>query len=291
MIANQSDILGALRRAEAYLTERGVPNARRNVEWMLAHVLGCLSTELYLDPQKLVEPKQLDRFSELVRRRGAREPLQYLLGSTEFMSLMFETAPGVFIPRPDTEVLVERVESLLAQMDAPGDVRALDLCCGTGVIIISLVCRSHAVSGFAVDVDPSAIALTLRNAERNRVPDRIECVTADAIDYLETCSMSFDVITCNPPYVPTGEMNRLPPEIGAHEPPLSLDGGSDGLDFYRKAVPRLARALKPRGIVAFETGDTQGPAVADMLGAASFAAIDVHKDYTGLDRVVTARRP
>lgn len=291
MIAIQPDILETLRRAEAYLAERGVPNARRNAEWMLAHVLGCPSTELYLDPHRLLERSQSNQLSELVRRRGEREPLQYILGSTEFMSILFETVPGVFIPRPDTEVLVERVETLMGRSDSSDGAQTLDLCCGAGVIVISLACRNGGVSGVGVDIDPRAVALTRTNAERNGVAGRIECVTVDAIEYLDTASRTFHVITCNPPYVPTGDMERLPPEIGVHEPPLSLDGGADGLDFYRRVVPHLIRALGPGGIAAFEIGDDQGAAVAGLLGAASFVEIDVHKDYTGLDRVVTARKP
>jgi release factor glutamine methyltransferase len=291
MIAKQPHILEALRRAEAYLTERNVPNARRNSEWMLAHVLGCPSPELYLDSQKLLTGSEIAAFDELVRRRGTREPLQYILGSTEFMSLTFETVPGVFIPRPDTEVLVESVEALLAKAGKPSGGAVLDLCCGTGVIVVSLLYRNRRLAGVAVDIDPAAAELTGRNAMRNGVAERIECVTADAIEFLETGSRRYDAITCNPPYVLTGDMDGLPPEIRAHEPPLSLDGGPDGLDFYKKVVPLLAGAVMAGGIVAFEIGDTQGAAVADMLSAASFVDVSIHQDYNGLDRVVMARNP
>jgi release factor glutamine methyltransferase len=290
MISGQRDILGALRRAEAYLTERGVPNVRRNTEWMLAHVLGIRSPELYLDPHRLIAETDADIFDELVRRRGTREPLQYILGSAEFMSLTFEMAPGVFIPRPDTEVLIERVETLLQQTDGSKGNSLLDLCCGTGIIIISLLCRNGGISGVAVDIDPAAADVTRRNAERNGVIDQIVCVTGDAIEWLESNTDRFSIITCNPPYVDSGDMAGLPPEIRAHEPALSLDGGPDGLDFYRKAVPLLTRAIATGGIVAFEIGDSQGIAVADMLESAAFADVAIHQDYNGLDRVVTARK-
>ncbi|UCH84885.1 MAG: peptide chain release factor N(5)-glutamine methyltransferase [Candidatus Latescibacterota bacterium] len=289
MISKQPDILEALRRAESYLTERGVPNTRRNAEWILAHVLGCRSPELYLDPNRLLAQSEIKRFDELVQRRGAREPLQYVLGSTEFMSLTFDTMPGVFVPRPDTEVLVERVEELLASLERSRGDTVLDLCCGTGVIVVSLLCRYPELNGVGVDIDEDAVKLTERNALRNGVGGRIQCLQADAIDFLKSNSVRYPVVTCNPPYVESGEIEKLPPEIHTYEPARSLDGGSDGLDFYRRVIPLLGRAVQSCGIVALEIGDTQGGAVAGMLGASGFEQVRIHKDYGKLDRVVTAR--
>jgi release factor glutamine methyltransferase len=295
-----TDVFSVIREAESYLVERGVPNARRNAEWILSHVLKCRAPELYLTTDRSLEPSQLDAFDALLHRRGSREPLQYVLGSTEFMSLPFYSTRGVFIPRPDTEVLVEKVEELLT--DKPerragnrhlrgSSDRILDLCCGTGAIGIALACRLPHVSCVAVDVDEAAVELTRRNAKLNGVRGRVRCVKADALEFLRRETDLYDTVVCNPPYVRTGDIKRLPPEIRDHEPSLSLDGGADGLDFYRRVTPALRDAVRPDGVIAFEIGDTLGEKVAHALNAASFCDITIQRDNNGLERVVTAVRP
>jgi release factor glutamine methyltransferase len=291
------DIVRLLRDAESYLVERGVPNARRNTEWMLAHVLGCSSAELYLNPHRVIDRGALDAFHGLVRRRGEREPLQYILESTEFMSLPFHVRRGVFIPRPDTEVLVEIAEALITRLPrrSPkgngGGISLLDLCCGTGVIGISLVHRIPQARCTAVDIDPGAVALARENAALCGVEDRVLCMEVDATVFLRDRVGEYDAVVCNPPYVPSGDIEGLLPELRDHEPVIGLDGGADGLRFYRELLPLVPRATVPGGIVAFEIGDTQAEAVTAIVQSASFSDIAVHRDYRNLDRVVTARRP
>jgi len=296
MLSDLTDILQLLKDAESYLVERGVPNAKRNADWLLAHVLGCRSPELYLSPYRVIDRAAVETFRSLVRRRGEREPLQYILGSAEFMSLPFHMRQGVFIPRPDTEVLVERVEALLRQRSRPprtndgrGAVALLDLCCGTGVIGISLAFRLPQVVCTAVDVDERAVALTLENAALNGVEDRIRCVRRDAAEFLESEPGSYDAVVCNPPYIPTADIGKLLPEVKDHEPRLGLDGGTDGLRFYRRVVPLLPGVVASGGVVAFEIGVDEGRAVADLLASEGFAGAEVHKDYGSQDRVVIAR--
>jgi len=298
MLADLTDILQVLGDAESYLVERGVPNAKRNADWLLAHVLGCRSPELYLTPYRVIDRAELDAFHSLLRRRGEREPLQYILGSTEFMSLSFRMRRGVFIPRPDTEVLVEKVEALLPtghsrrpRKNGGGRLAVLDLCCGTGVIGISLVCRLPHLDCTAVDMDESAVALTRENAAFNGVGDRVRCVQADASEFLRERPGLYDAVVCNPPYIPTGDIERLLPEVRDHEPLLGLDGGADGLRFYRQFIPLLPDVAASGGLVGFEIGDAQGRAVATAMESAGFIDVTVHKDYGNSDRVITARRP
>jgi release factor glutamine methyltransferase len=203
---------------------------------------------------------------------------------------------GVFIPRPETEILVEKIEALLSDGAARGGragsarrVVALDLCCGTGVIGISLANRVPPCYAVCVDVDHEAVALTTENAALNGVRDRVTTVESDAARFLHNARAEFDVIACNPPYVATAEIVGLLPEVKDHEPNLGLDGGPDGIRFYRELIPLLPGAAAPRGIVSFEIGDTQADAVATLLESAAFADVAVHKDYRGLDRVVIAR--
>ena len=296
MLADLTDIVRVLRDAEAYLVERGVPNARRNAEWLLAHVLGCRSPELYLTPFRVIDRADLDTFRSLVQRRGQREPLQYILGATEFMSLPFLVRSGVFIPRPDTEVLVEVVEKLLRAYGGVSPAKSeerttvLDICCGSGVIGISLVCRLPDVDCVALDVDSGAVALTRENARRNGVEHRVRGVESDASAFLNGRPGPYGAVVCNPPYVPSGDIAGLLPELRDYEPRLGLDGGPDGLRFYRELVPLLHAVTAPGGIIAFEIGDTQGDEVSAMIDAASFTDVAVHRDYGNLARVVTARR-
>lgn len=276
-----------IRSGELQLVIVGVPNARRNAEWMLSHALDCRATDLYLDTHRVPEPDRIECYRRLISRRAHREPLQYILGMTEFMSLPFHMTPGVFIPRPDTECVVELAETRLAGGAAE---RVLDLCCGSGVIAVSLV-RRNGMRATAVDISPAAAELTRHNAELNGVADRITCLTDDAIAFLRGNDERFDMIVCNPPYIATGELVALPPEVRDHEPAASLDGGPDGLSFYRSGAALLREALSPGAPVFLEIGADQAPAVVDILTDAALVDIEVHPDYAGRDRVVIAHRP
>jgi len=298
------DVSQLIRDGESYLAMRGVPNARRNAEWLLAHVLACRSADLYLDTHYVPAPIQVRAYERLLDRRGSREPLQYILGMTEFMSLPFYAVPGVFIPRPDTEILVEKIEEHLAkvngrattdgssmtralQSDAPRHV--LDLCCGSGVIAVSVVKRVARTVATAVDVTDIATDVAARNADLNCVGRRVDCIRADAIEFLENSPHRFDVIACNPPYVPTDDLASLAPEIKLHEPRLGLDGGRGGLDFYCAIVHVLRRSLKPGGAAFFEIGAGQAERVCELLAGESLTDVSVYKDYAGQNRVVVAR--
>jgi release factor glutamine methyltransferase len=290
MRAAQSTNARLVRRGEALLSEHGVPNARRNAEWLLAHVLGCRSTDLYFKDDVTAGPEAVERYQALLSRRAAREPLQYIIGSTEFMSLPFECEPGVFIPRPETELLVEITESAVRRAFGGSAVRLLDLCCGTGAVGISLLCRLPEATAVAVDVSEPAVRLSERNARLNHVAARFRSERDDARTYLSSTENVFEAIACNPPYIALDEMPLLPPDVRLHEPSASLEGGSDGLDFYRSVVPVLERCLAPEGIVTFEIGATQGAAVTALLRNASFLDVSVRKDFAGHDRVVAAKR-
>ncbi len=275
-----------LQRAELRLVASGVPNARRNAEWMLCHALGLRMLDLYVQSTDAPDPDRASVYREMVERRAAREPLQYILGATEFMSLSFEVHPGVFVPRPDTEVLVERAEELLRSRPLHEALDVLDLCSGSGIIGVSLAARIPNLAVVAVDVSSAAAVITARNAALNGVSDRVEVVHEDAFAYLRDTGRRFAAVVCNPPYIESGELAALPREVRDHEPTLALDGGRDGLDFYRRAVPELAGRLTPGGFVMFEIGDTQGAGVSKLLRDAAFTSVEVAKDYAGRDRVV-----
>jgi len=284
-------IRSLIRTGEVYLVEHGVPNARRNAEWLLCHTLGCRNVDLYFADIAEPDSARVEAYRRLLERRGRREPLQYILETTEFMSLPFRTHAGVFIPRPDTEVLVEVAEALLGGRPEPA---VCDLCCGSGVIGISLAKRRGA-RVTAVDVSPEAVELTRANARLNLIDEHVTARRMEAGHFLSLHAdtvdrtAAFELIASNPPYVPSADIPTLPPEIRDHEPIASLDGGVDGLDFFHRIIPRLGASLQRGGLVVFELGDDQAPQVMDLLTAHAFSDARIHRDYAGHRRVVSAR--
>lgn len=277
-----------IKKGEAFLSGHSVPNSRHNAEWMLAYLDGCSRAELYLDTAKTIDQATAAAFDALLRRRAVREPLQYILGRTEFMALDFFTCPGVVIPRFETERLVEIAEMMINKTPQPQRIEILDMCCGSGIIAISIAARNHNIFATGIDISHKAVRLSVKNAALNGVSGRTNYFVDDGISFLKKTEKIFHAIICNPPYITTADMNLLAPEIKNHEPAAGLDGGSDGLDFYRGAASSLPRCLVPGGIAAFEVGTDQGDAVAVMLGEEGFSDICIHKDYNRHDRVVTA---
>jgi release factor glutamine methyltransferase len=277
-----------LRHAESHLVSHGVPNARRNAEWMLCHSLGWSMLDVYVQSAAPLDNESAHRYWEIVERRARREPLQYILQGTEFMSLPFEVRRGVFVPRPETELLVERAEARLRARPLHEPLAVLDLCSGSGIVGVSLAHRVPNLEVVAVDASLDAVNVTASNATRNAVADRVRPVHADAFEFLDHFEGRFTGIVCNPPYIATPELAALPREVRDHEPMRALDGGADGLDFYRRVAPLLARRLHADGFVMFEIGDTQAAAVSALLRGAGFADVGVDQDLAGCDRVVWA---
>lgn len=285
MNRSTGNIRQLLNEGQAYLRRHDVPNARRNTEWLLGHALSCKTLDLYVDSDRVPSSHLSDVFWSYIERRAGREPLQYIIGTTEFMSLAFDVPRGVFVPRPETEVLVETSET---HLPAGRAARVLDLCCGTGIVAVSLACRHREIRVVAVDASAAAVAATRRNAARHGVDGRIECVEMDAVAYSRAggTGAPFDAVVCNPPYIATADLVELPADVRDHEPIQALDGGEDGLDFYRAVIPHLQPRVTATGFVAFEIGDTQADAVAAMLSDAGFVETRLERDYAGRDRVV-----
>jgi release factor-specific protein-(glutamine-N5) methyltransferase len=283
-------IRALLKLGAAELERHGVPNARRNAEWILCHALECTTLYLYVNSAETPETDRIAIYFEWIDRRTQREPLQQIVEETEFMSLRLEMADGVFIPRPETETLVETALSFLESRSIFEPIAALDLCCGSGAVGVSMAHLLSNLSVYAVDIDIDAVMLTRRNARLAGVSERVEAAQADAISLLEHGFgenwPAFTVVACNPPYIATRDLGKLPPEVRDWDPPEALDGGVDGQDFYRRAIPLLSRRLARGGAVVFEIGDDQGEAVSQMLCNAGFGAVDVLPDYAGRDRVV-----
>jgi release factor glutamine methyltransferase len=275
-------LVEVLTRTTDFFRQRGIPSPRLDAELLLGHVLGLDRVKVYLNFDRPIDDPELERLRALVRRRGNREPLAWVLGHKEFYGRDFVVTPGVLVPRPDTEALIEAVlERLPPEDDAP--VYVADVGSGTGCIGLTLALERPAVRLYAVDLAEAALTCTRENIERYALKERVGVRRGDGLAAVPA-DRPVDWLVSNPPYIPTAAIDALAPEIARHEPRLALDGGADGLACYRSLVA-VARGRVRRG-VCFEVGDGQAPAVAALLEASGLAPTWTRKDLSGVERVV-----
>jgi release factor glutamine methyltransferase len=291
MTAQLRTVRELIRATAAYFAEKGVESARLNAERLLADVLDVSRMELYLQHDRPVVGEELDRYRDLVRRRGRGEPLQTLIGATEFYSRPFKVEAGVFIPRPETERLVEIASAMLSppefRLIAP---TAVEIGCGSGVIACSLAAELPRLEIWATDIDPQAVDLTRRNAQRLGVAGRVHPLVGDRFAPLpQHLRGGVDLVVSNPPYVCSDEIDQLAVEVAEHDPRAALDGGPDGLDFHRALAGELDTWLRPGGALALEIGADQAETVPELLAREGALGITVVEDYASRPRVVTAR--
>ncbi|MEZ4367342.1 MAG: peptide chain release factor N(5)-glutamine methyltransferase [Kofleriaceae bacterium] len=272
--------LGVLDWTTKRFTDAGLDSPRLDAQVLLAHVLACTKVQLYTQFDKPLGEAELARYRELIRRRLAGEPIAYLVGEQEFWSLPLWVDPAVLVPRRDTETLIEVVLSALPDRAAPR--RVLDLCTGSGAIAVTLARELAGATVVATDVSAPAAALARRNVERHGLAARIDVREGDLWAALPADEPAFDVVVSNPPYVATGVIATLAPEV-RREPVLALDGGVDGLDLVRRLVDGLPARLAPGGLVAIEHGFDQADAVRTLL--APFGEAKTKADLGGQPRV------
>lgn len=267
-------------KGKGALTEAGVGEADLDARLLLEYVCGTNRNDLLVHGDREVLSGQEAAFLELVRRRAERIPLQYLTGVQDFMGMEFRVNEHVLIPRQDTEILVEEaLRELRDGMDI------LDMCTGSGCILISLLRYSNDCTGVGADISGEALAVAEENAHRLLAPGKqVRFVESDLFAALNG---RYDMIVSNPPYICSDAIDSLMPEVREHEPVSALDGGADGLYFYHKITEECRRFLKPGGMLFCEIGCDQGAAVSGILSQKGFGEIRVTKDYAGLDRVVS----
>ena len=270
------------------LEKAGVPEATLDARLLLEYVCGTDRSYLTAHADSQVEPEKRESFFELLERRGGRIPLQQLTGVQYFMGLEFLVNEHVLIPRQDTEILVE--EALKHLHDG---MRVLDMCTGSGCILISLLRYTNGCRGLGVDISREALKVAEKNAGHllkiNSDPElwaESASVCFEESDLFEKVEGTFDVIVSNPPYIPSEVIDTLMPEVRDHEPRLALDGSADGLLFYRRITEDCKTHLAGGGMLFFEIGYDQGEAVSRLMEQAGFLEVQVIKDYAGLDRVV-----
>lgn len=267
----------ALSLGEKILSMAGIAEVKTDA-WLLFEWVAKLDRNFYyLHMEDEIPAEQLKEYEAVLKKRSERIPVQYIIGETEFMGLNFKVNSNVLIPRPDTETLVEEALKLAK----PG-IKVLDMCTGSGCIIISIVHYGKDIKGYASDISKSAINVAKENAKNNQVSINFE--TGDLFDHIKE---KYDMIVSNPPYIRTEEILTLMPEVQQFEPMQALDGMEDGLYFYRRIVEEAGAYLNEGGYLLFEIGHDQGEDVSALMLEAGFKNIRVIKDLAGNDRVVS----
>ena len=273
------------------LLAAGVPEAKWDAGLLLEHICHTSRNDLLAHGDREVTARQLEEYNAAIDLRAGRIPLQQITGEQEFMGLTFQVNEHVLIPRQDTEILVEQALKILK----PG-MRILDMCTGSGCILISLLAFAKGCSGVGVDISGKALAVAGKNGRRllggadspdEEAADRVSWLQSDLF---EKVTGAYDVMVSNPPYIPTAVLDGLMPEVRDHEPVMALDGKEDGLFFYRLIALQAEKYLKPKGYIFFEIGCEQAEDVSRILEQNAFEEIEVIKDYAGLHRVVRGRR-
>ena len=310
-------VLEAIQKSAEFLGKKNVESPRLQAELLLAHVLKMPRMKLYLNFDRGLTPAETDTLREFIKRRGQREPLQHITGATSFCGHEIAVNRNVLVPRPETELLVELGGQFLqggAGNPLPADRRAgdcaprhvLDFCTGSGCIAIALAAKCPDAKIVATDISAEALALAKENAAQNQVAERIEFRLGDGFAALEdpgerrqagareSSDMSphaqFDLMVSNPPYIPSAEIETLEPEVRDFDPRAALDGGADGLAFYRLIAGQAGALLKPGGKVMVEFGDGQAGAIQKIFETEKWIVEAVKDDYSHRARILVARR-
>jgi release factor glutamine methyltransferase len=274
-----------LTRASEYLDRHGVASPRLNAELILAGLLGTSRLEIYTSFERLLSDAEADAYREKVMLRGSGIPLQYITGETGFRGLTLRVRQGVFIPRPETEVLVEKG---LEVLESGAGRRVLDLGTGCGNVALSVAVERPSAHVVATDCDPEAVALCAENASSLEVGDRVQVLVGDLFEPARGLE-GFDLIISNPPYVPEGARDALPVEVRDHEPAAALFAGPEGMDVIRRIAAGAPGHLEPGGWLALETDESNAAITASELEAAGWQDVEVFLDLTGRQRIVRAR--
>ncbi len=283
----------AVKLSEDYLAAQGVEDAPVDALLLLEYVTGMTRAEYLAHREQNMTSRQRDAYVGLIRQRGSHIPLQYLTGEQDFMGLKFQVNEQVLIPRQDTETLAETaLEQITSSAGARETYRILDLGTGSGCLAVCIAkLAGTKVEILASDLSEKALALARENADRllrGEFRSRIQFVKSDLFD--QVGQKKFDMIVSNPPYIRTEDLAGLEKEVREHEPVMALDGGADGLMFYRRIIPEGMAHLSPGGWLLLEIGCDQGEAVGDLMRRNGYTGTEVRKDLSGRDRVAIGRR-
>ena len=281
-------VLEGIQRSTEFLARKGVDSPRLQTELLLAHLLKMPRMRLYLSFERPLAEAEIDSFRELIKRRGQREPLQHIIGSTSFCGLEIKVSPRVLVPRPETELLAERGWTFLNERSLPHP-GALDIGAGSGCLAIALATKCPTAEVTAVDISPEALTVAQENAAQHGLAERIRFLQGDCFTPLAAGSR-FDLILSNPPYIPSGEIATLQPEVRDYDPHTALDGGADGLDYGRRLAAEAGRFLQPQGRLMMEFGDGQAEALRRVFEEQNWVVEAMVEDYTHRPRIIVVSR-
>jgi protein-(glutamine-N5) methyltransferase, release factor-specific len=263
------------------LQAAGIEEAALDARLLLEAVCGTDRNDLLVHGEQPVAPEAEEKYLNWIRQRAEHIPLQQLTGEQGFMGLTFSVNEHVLIPRQDTEILVEEVLKELHD-----GMRVLDMCTGSGCILLSLLHYSNDCEGLGVDLSAEALEVAGRNVLKVLTPEKAEHAHFLQSDLFEKVEGKFEIIVSNPPYIASAEVEKLMPEVRDHEPRMALDGTEDGLYFYRRIIEEAGKHLVSSGMLFFEIGYDQGQAVSELMRTEGYCEVQVVQDYAGLDRVV-----
>ena len=280
-------ITTVLNRTAKFLADHGVQSSKYEAELLMAHALGMKRMDLYLNFDKPLQEAELQTLRPLLKRRANREPIAWILGEWGFHNYDFIVGPGVLCPRSDTETLVEAALKLIPEEptdDKPWIIA--DIGCGSGCIGLTIALERPHVRVFSIDIADEAIACTRANVEKHNLQERVAVLKGRFFDPIPA-DRPIDLVISNPPYIPSNDIPELEPEVSIHEPRIALDGGANGLDVYNVLIPMAQQ--RARVAVAVEVGIHQAQAVVSIMTQASLHSTTVHKDLTGIERVVVGK--
>jgi release factor glutamine methyltransferase len=287
-------VLEGIQKSAEFLGKKSVESPRLQAELLLAHVLKLPRMKLYLNFERALTDAETNSFRELVKRRAQREPLQHILGSTSFCGLEIAVNRSVLVPRPETELLAEvgwqfLLESTLQRVPAREQPEgwtptALDFGTGSGCIAIALAVKAPDARIVALDVSPEALEMAKQNAARHNVANRVDFLQSNDFQPQSL----FDLVVSNPPYIPSAEIETLEPEVRDYDPRGALDGGADGLDFYRRLAREARGWLKPSGKIMLEFGEGQADSIRGIFETENWIVEAIREDYTHRQRILIA---
>jgi release factor glutamine methyltransferase len=289
MAAPTGQPMNLIRDAAADFEAAGIDAPRLCAEMLLAHALDITRTQLYVLPREPICPEAADRFSAMVALRLTREPIQHIIGQTEFWSLTIKCDRRALVPRPETEHCVEAVLARIQDMESP---LVIDLCTGSGCIAVAVAHSCPAAKVIATDISPEALSLTAENVRFHDLVGRIELLHGDLTEpiWAPPLAGQVDIVVSNPPYVTDAEMADLQAEVRDHDPHLALAGGTDGLDIYRRLFVDVPRILRPKGWMVLELGDGQSAAIRALAAETGWAVEEMILDGNRIERTCVVRR-
>lgn len=290
MTLNKWNLINILNLSSSYLSDKQIENARLNAELLIGYVLKMDRVQLYMNFEKPLSTKEVDIIRSLLQRRAQHEPLQYITGETEFYSLKFKVNRHTLIPRPETEILVEKI---IEQCNKQKKISILDIGTGSGNIAITIAKYVSNAFILGIDIQSQALKIASENANWHHVQNQIRFKPIDLFDVDLTNKLceKFDIIVSNPPYIPQDDFNNLPPEVKNFEPYIALNGGKNGLTFYHRVLQISNHILKENGTIALEISYGKANQIKELFQSYLFKDIEVFNDLNGIERVVIARKP